>query len=240
MHYNNFLVRKKIKGKDIYIKEFEDKSKLVMTGVDFNFRKYNLKNTNKFLREHRLTDKKIAKTYQKHTKNVVAFPHPGEFYGVDGFVTDENPVMVVTADCIPILIKGNNSAALVHSGWRGVKKRIYFEAINQMHEHKSAFKIYMLPSIGKNSFQVSEDFVEEFDGRDKFNRFKTPDKEKGKYLFDLKSFVKSELIDFGIKSENIFIENVDTFTDKRFHSYRREKSEYGLNAIIYIPASIEE
>ena len=132
----NFLKPIKIKDKIFYEKEFSDSSRLVMVGMDFNFRLYNLKNTNKFLKFYELTDKDIAKTYQKHTRNVVLNPHPGEYYNVDGFVTSSTPIMIVTADCIPILLKGKKKAALVHAGWRGVQKRIYFEAINKMNEDK--------------------------------------------------------------------------------------------------------
>lgn len=231
----NFLKRKKLDGKDFYIKEFDDTSRLIMTGIDFDFRKYNLKNTNKFLRRFLREDRKIAKTVQKHTKNVVFMPEAGEYYGVDGFVTNKTPIMVVTADCIPILIKGKYNTALVHSGWRGVQKRIYFEAINLMNEDKKDLKFYLLPSISKDSFQVGEDFLNEFKGRYNFDRFKRKDDCEGKYLFGLKEFVKYELKRFGIPLENIFIEDVDTLTSPYFHSYRGEGKNYGLNAIIYIP-----
>lgn len=230
----NFLKPIKIKDKTFYEKEFSDSSRLLMTGIDFNFRKYNLKNTNKFLKFYEISEKKIAKTYQKHTKNVVVNPHPGEYYNVDGFVTSSTPIMIVTADCIPILLKGKKRAGLVHAGWRGVQKRIYFEAINKMNEDKKDIKAYLLPSISKSSFQVGEDFMDEFKGKYGFRNFATKDKVEGKYLYDLKSFVKFELINFGIKPENIFIEDIDTYCDTHFHSYRREGKDYGLNAIFYI------
>lgn len=233
--FYSVLKRTKIDDKDFYVKEFDDKSKLIMTGVDFDFRKYNLKNTNKFIRRFLNEERKIAKTVQKHTKNVVYMPEPGEYFAVDGFVTKKTPIMVVTADCIPILIKGKYNTALVHSGWRGVEKRIYFEAINMMNEDKDDLKFYLLPSISKDSFQVGEDFLEEFEGRYNFDRFKRNDTTKGKYLYDLKGFVKYELNSFGILSKNIFIEDVDTLTSPHFHSYRGEGKDYGLNAIIYIP-----
>lgn len=230
----NFLKPIKIKDKTFYEKEFSDSSRLLMTGLDFNFRKYNLTNTNKFLKFYEISEKKIAKTYQKHTKNVVLNPHPGEYYNVDGFVTSSTPIMIVTADCIPLLLKGKKKSALVHAGWRGVQKRIYFEAINKMNEDKKDIKAYLLPSISKSSFQVGEDFIDEFKGRYGFKNFATKDKVEGKYLYNLKSFVKFELINFGIKPENIFIEDIDTYCDTRFHSYRREGKDYGLNAIFYI------
>lgn len=217
----------------IYYLEFDD-ARLFMTGLPYDFRRYNVKNTNKFLRHFKITDKKIAKTRQKHTKNIIVNPHPGEYVNVDGFVSDGTPVMVVTADCIPILIRNEKTkrVALLHSGWRGVQKRIYIEALKNLGD-KSDLSVYMLPSIQKKSFQVSNDFVEEFEGRNRFKNFLTDDLEKGKYLFDLQKFVKKELIDAGVDASKIFISNIDTFTNKKFHSYRREKNKYGLNAIIY-------
>lgn len=234
----SFLTRKNIDGKDFYIKNFSDGSKLIMTGVDFDFRKFNLKNTNKFLRRFLGEERKIAKTVQRHTKNVVYMPKPGEYFKVDGFITNNNPIMIVTADCIPILIKGKNNTALVHSGWRGVEKRIYFETINKMNEDKTDLKFYLLPSISRDSFQVGEDFLAKFKNRYNFDRFKTKDVVEGKYLYDLKGFVKYELNRFGVDLKNIFIEDTDTLTSPCFHSYRAEGKNYGLNAIIYIPKSL--
>ena len=221
----------------IYVKEFADGARLFMTGLPYNFRRYNVANTNKFLRHFKMTDQAISKTRQKHTKNIIADPHPGEYVGVDGFISDGQPVMVVTADCIPILIKDKNSkrAALLHSGWRGVQKRIYCEAINKLGRRREV-EVYFLPSIQKDSFQVSEDFVKEFKGRRDFNKFLTVDeKNSGKYYFDLQKFVKAELIRAGIGPSDIYICEHDTFTSKIFHSYRRERVDYGLNAIIYVP-----
>lgn len=220
----------------IYVREFADGAKVFMTGLPYNFRRYNVKNTNKFLKHFKMTDKSISKTRQKHTKNIIVDPNPGEYVGVDGFISDGSPVMVVTADCIPILIKDKNSrrAALLHSGWRGVKKRIYCEAINKM-GRRTELEAYLLPSIQKASFQVGEDFVKKFNGRRDFNKFLTDDeKNLGKYYFDLQKFVKAELIRAGLKANDIHISGHDTFTSEIFHSYRREKSSYGLNAIIYI------
>lgn len=219
----------------IYCHEFEDGDRLFMTGSEYNFRRYNVKNTNKFLRHFNMSDKKIAKTRQKHTKNIIVSPHPGEYVNVDGFVTDDTPVMIVTADCIPILIRNEKTgrAALLHSGWRGVKQRIYIEALRYMGNRKD-LSVYILPSIQKKSFQVSEDFVKAFEGRHGFKNYLFDDAEDGKYIFDLQKFVKKELIDAGIKHDKIFISNIDTVTDDRFHSYRREKADYGLNAIIYV------
>lgn len=217
----------------IYVMEFDD-ARLFMTGLPYDFRRYNVKNTNKFLRHFKITDKKIAKTRQKHTKNIIVNPSPGEYVNVDGFVSDDTPVMVVTADCIPILIRNDKTkrVALLHSGWRGVQKRIYIEALKQMGD-KKALSAYLLPSIQMKSFQVSHDFVDEFDGRYRFKMFLNEDAEDGKYLFNLQKFVKRELIDAGLAANKIFINDIDTVTNEKFHSYRREKDKYGLNAIIY-------
>lgn len=219
----------------IYFMEFDDGARLFMTGIEYDFRRYNVKNTNKFLKHFNMTDKKIAKTRQKHTKNIIVNPHPGEYVAIDGFVTDDTPVMIVTADCIPILIRNEctKRAALLHSGWRGVEKRIYIEVLRHMGNVKD-LTVYMLPSIQKKSFEVGEDFVREFDGRYRFRSFLSAQKANGKYHFDLQKFVKKELIDAGISPCNIHLSTHDTFTSTRFHSYRREGKTYGLNAIVYV------
>ncbi|MDD7761166.1 MAG: polyphenol oxidase family protein [Firmicutes bacterium] len=224
----------------LYLHEFSDGSAIIMTGLKYDFRRYNYFNTAKILKHFKLSQMPLAKTRQKHTKNIISLPSAGEYVNVDGFITSKRPVMIVTADCIPILIKDKNSdtAALLHSGWRGVNKRIYVEAINKIGRDKD-YEVYLLPSIQKKSFQVSDDFVEKFKGRFFFDRFLSNDI-GGKYKFDLVRFVKRELIELGINGKDITIVYEDTFTSDLFHSYRREGEGYGLNAIIYLPQKSRE
>ena len=53
-------------------------------------------------------------------------------------------------------------------------------------------------------------------------------KDETHYLIDLGQVVKCDAMSLGVKEENIYISSVDTVTDQRFHSYRRDKKDYGL------------
>ena len=47
--------------------------------------------------------------------------------------------------------------------------------------------------------------------------------------FDAFLYLQDILIEKGIKTENIFNEEIDTFNDKNYHSYRRDYPNHGLN-----------
>lgn len=238
-----FLEEKVERGKRIYVKEFPG-GRLLMTGLDFDFRRYNYSHTNDLIRHFGWSREQIAKTRQKHTKHIIVHPTPGEYVGVDGFVGDKRPLMIVTADCIPLFLrtKKDDVVALLHAGWKGVQQRIYMEAIPHFKKKGILTKdieCYMLPSISCQDFEVRGDFVEAFSGRKNFSRF-LKKKSKETFVFDLKKFVKSELLDLGFQQKHIFVEEHSTLHSDRFHSYRGEGENYGLNAIFYFPKGCKE
>lgn len=137
------------------------------------------------------------------------------------------PIAVQTADCLPILLfdEVNLVIAAVHAGWRGAKAGIIENAINKMLEigaNIKSIKAVIGPAIQHGSYQISEDFYQDFIAEKSENKkfFKKCDKDEDKYLFDLPSYAKERLINKGIKS--ITDDKIDTYknSDKLF-SYRR-------------------
>lgn len=222
-------------NKSIYRKTFDDNSFIIMTTNKYNFRQFNHYRTVQFVKKY-FSKKSIAKTRQVHHIKIISDPISREYIGVDGFYLEKSniPIMIVTADCIPMLVRSKKSkkVALLHAGWKGVKKRIYFHSLNRFKENKKDIEVYLLPSISKESFEIKDDFIQEFNGRYFFKQFLTKNE---KSYFDLKSFVKKELVSYGIPKNQIYIEEHDTYKSGIFHSYRREGKNYGLNAIIFFP-----
>lgn len=160
---------------------------------------------------------------------------PEEFPTADAHWTTSRHVALCinTADCIPVLIYNSkrNSVAAVHAGWRGVAQKITSHTIRN--EFLSGAKprdllILIGPHIQKNSFEIEKPVLEQLLGstnKDKLDVFTQIG--AGKYLFDLNYLLKIHLEELDIPSENISTLYLDTKSDFRFHSYRRDKEKSG-------------
>ncbi|MCM2324072.1 MAG: peptidoglycan editing factor PgeF [Oligoflexia bacterium] len=158
---------------------------------------------------------------------------PGHACGeVDALYTMQagQPVGVVTADCVPILLarRRGGAVAAVHAGWRGTRARILRElwkTLSERGEKPSEWVAAIGPSIGPCCYEVSpelaEEFRHEFGGRG--SRWILPEPRK----LDLAAVNQAELRAIGITE----IDLLRACTccagmpeHPLFHSYRREKA----------------
>lgn len=178
----------------------------------------------------------INVTRQVHSNNIANVNSNGGVYfydETDGLIGEKGDVLVIkSADCLPVIVYDNikECIAAVHSGWKGTANSIVKEAIQKMMilgSRAEDLKIYVGPHIQKTSFEVMDDVKNVFEKNFKYKDiiFKKDEKH---YLIDLGRVVKLDAISMGVKEENIYISKLDTVTDKRFHSYRRDKKDYGL------------
>lgn len=189
----------------------------------------------KILHHMGLDYKSINVTHQVHSNNIaIAHDHGINFYDdTDGLIGAKGDVLVIkSADCLPVIVYDciNKRIAAVHSGWKGTANSIVKEAIQKMMglgSRAEDLKIYVGPHIQKNSFEVMDDVKDVFEKNFSYEDiiFK---KDETHYLIDLGQVVKYDAMSLGVKEENIYISSVDTVTDQRFHSYRRDKKDYGL------------
>jgi len=148
----------------------------------------------------------------------------------DALITASNAVSicVMTADCVPVMIfdPKTPSIGIAHAGWKGAVLRIVQKTVLKM---KSVFGtqpsdcIVMLgPSIMPCCYEVNDDIIAKFD--DEFGISTCTD---GKRL-DLHRAVKIQLIEAGIKSENISSDQTCTACNLNlFYSHRAENGITG-------------
>ena len=155
-------------------------------------------------------------------------------YGIDAIITDipHLCIGVSTADCIPILMYDNVKGviAAVHAGWRGTVANIAGECISTMQNRYNCFPSDITaiigPGISLESFEVGNEVYEEF-AKAKFPMEKiakcypaTNGNEK--WHIDLWEANRLQMIDYGIKEENISIAGICTYKQhKDFFSARR-------------------
>ena len=149
-------------------------------------------------------------------------------FEADALITNipDTCIGVSTADCVPILIydKKNKATAAIHAGWRGTLKHIVELTIDKMHStyntNGADCNAVIGPWIGVDAFEIGNEVYESFYNAG-FDMTKIAIK-KEKYHIDLKECNKLQLMNKGIKQENIHVSNVCTYTEyNKYFSARR-------------------
>lgn len=168
----------------------------------------------------------IAYMRQVHGDNIRYAAKPGIYEEADALFTDRQDLWlaVSTADCLPLLISSPEAVAVIHAGWRGLRLGIVEKTIQKLREEfgMDVGRLFMSvgPCIRQRHYEVSDDFTDYFD-----EKFFRPSDKKGHLLLDLPAVARQQAIDAGMFDMNIFDSGVDTYSDKRFFSYRRSKKE---------------
>lgn len=133
---------------------------------------------------------------------------------------------VLTADCVPLVLwePTSKAFAVVHAGWRGTRKGVVKKAVktlvNEFRIAPRLVQVWVGPSAKKCCYQVSPDFIDEFDDcsyRDEL--FTTI---HGNVYFDVPYANQLQLHECGVPHENIIMTyNTCTMCSPLFCSVRR-------------------
>lgn len=164
---------------------------------------------------------------QVHENSVkIVEPNISYYKSCDGLITDKTntPLMVMSADCIGVIFydKVKHVIAVAHAGRNGTFLNISSKVVLSMKEHfysdPKDLKVLLGPSIQKCCYEVStemaciveKNFGKEFvDGR----------------KIDLQGINKKQLLDEGVKEENIQISKICTkCAGDDYFSYRNDKN----------------
>ena len=185
--------------------------------------------------------------HQVHGCKVAVVERPGltreDLEGYDALITNlPVAIGVRTADCIPVLLNDpvHHAVAAIHAGWKGTVLKIVLQTISEMScvygTNPLELKAVIGPGISFDSFQVGEEVVRIFrdngfpmdriwrwDGSPQYGSM------KGGHHIDLKSANGWLLEQAGIPAASILVSEIDTYTDVRFLSARREGQQCGRN-----------
>ena len=130
---------------------------------------------------------------------------------------------VFTADCAPVLLADGRkrALALVHAGWRGAANGILGRAVKLL-ERKAGVgpkDLWMVvgPCIHQCCYEVGGDVARCFPR----NTTGGPDK----FFLDLPGALAEQAKVLGVSPRKIFLAPHCTVCDRRFFSFRREKTE---------------
>lgn len=211
----------------------------------------NHQNLEKNLDNENIKYRAINFVNQIHGNSVCVIDDASKIHGkenlpkADAIVTNvaNLAIAVVTADCSPILLADEKSQiiAAIHAGWRGAKLGIIKNAVDEMKKLGSKtheIGAFIGPMIHKKSYQVGQDFFDDFKAENKSNEiFFKQDMVLGRYLFDLPAYVSQKLKESEIT--NIKDIAIDTYpAESGFCSFRRTthqgKQDCGRNISLIV------
>lgn len=162
----------------------------------------------------------------------------------DGLITKLNNVVLATyhADCVPLYFydKVKKVIGIAHSGWKGSLNNIAKEMIDAFKEEFSSdiedIVVAIGPSIASCCYEIKEDVAIQF--REKFAYVDDVILPKDDRIYlDLWKINKSNLLNSGVKEENIMESNFCTSCNTDLlYSYRKEDTKDRMIGAIKLKA----
>ncbi len=134
------------------------------------------------------------------------------------------PIMVATADCVPIIIEAESAAAVVHAGWRGAAAGVVPATLTALraagHE---PLRAAIGPAIGACCYEVGAEVADLFPGFVAATTWGTPS-------VDIPAYVAAQL--GGLE---IWQAEECTYTSERLHSWRSDRTRERQVAVAWLP-----
>ncbi len=167
-----------------------------------------------------------ATVSQVHGSVVLFVDGPGHYGEADGLVTTTRglPLVVATADCVPVALVGERSVSMVHAGWRGVSAGIVREAVAAIARGGDTVTSAVIgPHIRPCCYEVGHEVVESIGGYEAETTW-------GTLSADLESAIRSQLPAVAVVSTGEC-----TMHDASYASHRRDATPLRQIAIAWIP-----
>lgn len=213
--------------------EFGERSYGFYAEMNQAFIGFGNKNSQKEILHAAFPARELILLHQTHSDKTV-MANSGTIQEGDGHWTRERHFIlgVRTADCIPVLAfnESTQTIAAFHAGWKGVLNGIAISGLRQVAKENqfdvSDWQLSIGPHIGFNSFIVRKDVSEVLLIEGSKVNLKAFDPQWHVQIddtferFNLLNLLKKQLIGLGLSK--ITELTLDTFTDSRFFSFRRE------------------
>lgn len=240
------------------VSELRDEKVLNLGFAEWDIKENVLENRRRFQSTLGANDFTLIALKQIHSDVVHLFENPpAESCRGDASATNRPGLLlsVQTADCVPILLVDPQKRAIaaVHAGWRGTLGRIVAKTIGKMQMQFSSRPTDLLaaigPSIGGCCYEVGTEVASEFrsqfsNASEWFDELRTGDEPNPlqwlnmappghqppprNVLLDLRKANRSQLLDAGLRSQNIVVSDLCTACRRDLlFSYRKEAGTTG-------------
>jgi YfiH family protein len=165
---------------------------------------------------------------QVHGATVRHAERPGNMGAGDAIfsLSPEVPVLVATADCVPVILEADTAVAVVHAGWRGAAAGVLPKTLRVLraagHE---PLRAAIGPAIGPCCYEVGEEVAASFAG---FRSSTT----WGAESIDIPAYLANQLV--GV---DVWRSDECTFTSERMNSWRRDHTDRRQVAVAWLPSN---
>ncbi len=140
---------------------------------------------------------------------------------------------IKTADCVPVLVADpiSKTVAAIHAGWRGTLQRIVEKTIEEMKLRFNARAEDLIAAVGPAAcgrcYEVGRDVAEDFKAEFSETRvFLVPSTSDGKFLLNVPAANFTQLIQSGLRVENIeVLQQCTLHQNDLFFSHRKDIAE---------------
>jgi YfiH family protein len=141
---------------------------------------------------------------------------------------------ILTADCLPVLLCSDDGRAIgaVHAGWRGLAAGVIEATLARLCVSADHLMAWLGPAIGPASYEVGNDVRAAFVGRDIHAAEAFAATRPGHWRCDLYALARRRLTAAGIT--RVYGGALDTCTDTRFYSYRRDRETGRFASLIWL------
>lgn len=188
------------------------------------------------------TLERLVSVTQVHGTDLLVIDSPNPDYAhfhkleCDGIVTNQPGIMIciATADCIPVLLLDpvKRVAAALHAGWKGTAGNIARRGVDALVNLFDCDPRDILgavgPGIGPCCYEVDTPVLDAFRAAGGgYERFAAP-AGTGKWRLDLAAANAAQLVDAGLKEENVVsAATCVSCNQELFFSYRRDEGNTG-------------
>ncbi len=173
---------------------------------------------------------------QEHGIRVCLEAQPGEPEADAAVTRDAGVVLAIqTADCLPVLFCADDGSevAAAHAGWRGLAAGVLEAALQAIRTPRARVMAWLGPAIAARSYEVGGEVRDAFLAHDPAAASAFAATRAGHWACDLYALARQRLHAAGVA--RTFGGGLDTFTDLRLHSYRRDGATSGrMGSLIWI------
>jgi purine-nucleoside/S-methyl-5'-thioadenosine phosphorylase / adenosine deaminase len=165
---------------------------------------------------------------QVHGSTVLIPDRPGQAGDADALLTDDRGIvlLVATADCVPVVIEGERSTAMIHAGWRGMAQGVVAAGVEAMRDAGDRpLRAAIGPSIGPCCYEVGPEVLDALAPCHAVTTWGTPS-------VDLWAAAAAQL-----DGLELWRAEVCTFTNQEYLSYRRDGTTRRQVSVTWLPGA---
>lgn len=171
----------------------------------------------------------FVRTVQESGGNLCRF-RQGDALLAPAVAPEKIALGVLSADCVPVILRAAEGWALVHAGWRGLANGVISESVRALGQPTEAA---VFASAGGEAYEVGPEVIAAI-GESAV--FKASPLKAGAFLLDTAATAVSQLRRISQKIE-VASSGICTLSDIRFHSFRRDGDLAGRAVTFVLPAN---